>query len=39
MTHHIALENAEYGIRCNAILPGLIDTPMATASSERNVAH
>jgi len=29
LTHHIALTNAEYGIRCNAILPGLLDTPMA----------
>jgi len=29
MTQHIAMENAEYGVRCNAILPGLIDTPMA----------
>lgn len=41
MTHHIALENAEYGIRCNAILPGLIDTPMAIErrARERNVAR
>lgn len=39
LTHHIALENAEYGIRCNAILPGLIDTPMAIErrARERNV--
>jgi NAD(P)-dependent dehydrogenase (short-subunit alcohol dehydrogenase family) len=29
LTHHLALTNAEYGIRCNAILPGLLDTPMA----------
>ena len=29
MTHTLALENAEYGIRVNAILPGLMDTPMA----------
>jgi NAD(P)-dependent dehydrogenase (short-subunit alcohol dehydrogenase family) len=29
MTQHIALENAGYGIRANAILPGLMDTPMA----------
>ncbi|MEQ8335446.1 SDR family NAD(P)-dependent oxidoreductase [Nisaea sp.] len=29
MTHHIAMENAPYGIRANAILPGLVDTPMA----------
>ena len=41
MTHHLALENAEYGIRANAILPGLIDTPMAIErrASERNVAR
>ena len=29
MTQHIAMENAAHGIRANAILPGLIDTPMA----------
>jgi NAD(P)-dependent dehydrogenase (short-subunit alcohol dehydrogenase family) len=29
MTEHIAIRNAEYGIRANAILPGLMDTPMA----------
>ena len=29
LTHHIAISNAEYGIRCNTILPGLLDTPMA----------
>ncbi|MEQ9332024.1 SDR family oxidoreductase [Thalassobaculum sp.] len=39
LTHHIALENAEFGVRCNAILPGLIDTPMAIErrARERNV--
>jgi NAD(P)-dependent dehydrogenase (short-subunit alcohol dehydrogenase family) len=29
MTQHMAQENAEWGIRVNAILPGLMDTPMA----------
>ena len=29
LTHHLAIENAPYGIRVNAILPGLMDTPMA----------
>ncbi len=29
MTEHIAITNAPYGIRANAILPGLMDTPMA----------
>jgi NAD(P)-dependent dehydrogenase (short-subunit alcohol dehydrogenase family) len=29
LTQHIAAENAAYGIRANAILPGLMDTPMA----------
>lgn len=28
-TEHLAFENAEYGIRANVILPGLMDTPMA----------
>jgi NAD(P)-dependent dehydrogenase (short-subunit alcohol dehydrogenase family) len=39
MTHHLAMENAEYGIRANAILPGLIDTPMAIErrAREQNV--
>lgn len=29
LTHQIALENAKYNIRANAIMPGLINTPMA----------
>jgi NAD(P)-dependent dehydrogenase (short-subunit alcohol dehydrogenase family) len=29
MTQHMATENAPFGIRVNAILPGLMDTPMA----------
>ena len=29
LTHQLALENAPHGIRVNAILPGLMDTPMA----------
>ncbi|MEL6373655.1 MAG: SDR family NAD(P)-dependent oxidoreductase [Pseudomonadota bacterium] len=29
LTHHLAMENAPFGIRANAILPGLMDTPMA----------
>ena len=39
MTHHIAMENASYGIRANAILPGLMDTPMAIErrAREQNV--
>lgn len=28
-TQHVAAENARFGVRANAILPGLIDTPMA----------
>jgi NAD(P)-dependent dehydrogenase (short-subunit alcohol dehydrogenase family) len=30
-TRHVALEHAARGIRCNAILPGLMDTPMIRA--------
>lgn len=29
MTQHLAMENARFGVRANAILPGLMDTPMA----------
>lgn len=29
LTHSIAIGNAKYGIRVNAILPGLMETPMA----------
>ncbi|WP_142846208.1 SDR family NAD(P)-dependent oxidoreductase [Telmatospirillum sp. J64-1] len=29
LTQHVAAENAAFGIRANAIVPGLIDTPMA----------
>ncbi len=29
LTHHLAMANARYGIRANAILPGLMETPMA----------
>jgi NAD(P)-dependent dehydrogenase (short-subunit alcohol dehydrogenase family) len=29
LTEHIAVTQAQYGIRANVILPGLIDTPMA----------
>ena len=36
MTQNLAIENAEYGVRVNAILPGLMDTPMAI---ERRVAE
>lgn len=29
LTQHIAITNAQYGIRANTILPGLMNTPMA----------
>ena len=34
-TEQIATQNAEYGIRCNVILPGLMDTPMAVDTRAR----
>ncbi|WP_144641048.1 SDR family NAD(P)-dependent oxidoreductase [Bordetella genomosp. 13] len=41
MTQHLAMENAPHGIRANAILPGLIDTPMAIErrARERGVSR
>jgi len=40
LTHQIALENAKYNIRANAIMPGLMNTPMAIEgiSKARGVA-
>jgi NAD(P)-dependent dehydrogenase (short-subunit alcohol dehydrogenase family) len=36
MTQSVALSGARHGVRCNAILPGLMDTPMAIVGiSER----
>jgi NAD(P)-dependent dehydrogenase (short-subunit alcohol dehydrogenase family) len=34
-TEQIACQNAEYGIRANTILPGLMDTPMAVDTRAR----
>jgi len=34
-TKQIAIQNAEYGIRANSILPGLMDTPMAVDTRAR----
>lgn len=41
LTQQIAISNAKFGIRANAILPGLINTPMAIEgiSRERGVAR
>jgi NAD(P)-dependent dehydrogenase (short-subunit alcohol dehydrogenase family) len=35
-TEQVAIQNAEYGIRCNVILPGLMDTPMAVDTRARH---
>ena len=35
LTHSLAIGNAEYGIRVNAILPGLMNTPMAIETIAR----
>src|ERR1043166_5346201 len=34
-TKQIAIQNAEYGVRANVILPGLMDTPMAVDTRAR----
>jgi NAD(P)-dependent dehydrogenase (short-subunit alcohol dehydrogenase family) len=34
-TQQVAIRNAEYGIRANVILPGLMDTPMAVDTRAR----
>jgi len=34
-TKQVAIQNAEYGIRANVILPGLMDTPMAVDTRSR----
>lgn len=40
LTHQIAMENAKYNIRANAIMPGLMNTPMAIEgiSQSRGIA-
>ncbi len=35
-TQQVAIQNAEYGIRANTILPGLMDTPMAVDTRVRH---
>src|SRR5262249_5692188 len=34
-TQQVAIQNAEFGIRANVILPGLMDTPMAVDTRAR----
>jgi len=34
-TQQVAVQNAEFGVRANVILPGLIDTPMAVDTRAR----
>ena len=34
-TQQLAIHNAEYGVRANVILPGLMDTPMAVDTRAR----
>jgi NAD(P)-dependent dehydrogenase (short-subunit alcohol dehydrogenase family) len=37
LTQQVAAGNARHGIRCNAILPGLMDTPMAVDAVARRM--
>jgi NAD(P)-dependent dehydrogenase (short-subunit alcohol dehydrogenase family) len=39
LTQSLAIDNAEHGVRVNAIMPGLLDTPMAvdTLAATRNI--
>lgn len=38
LTENVAVLNAAYGIRCNTILPGLVDTPMGVDSRVREMS-
>jgi NAD(P)-dependent dehydrogenase (short-subunit alcohol dehydrogenase family) len=35
LTQHVAIRNAEYGVRANVILPGLLNTPVAVENRMR----
>ncbi|HVQ92424.1 MAG TPA: SDR family NAD(P)-dependent oxidoreductase [Mycobacteriales bacterium] len=35
LTQHVAIRNAAYGVRCNVILPGLLNTPVAVQNRMR----
>jgi NAD(P)-dependent dehydrogenase (short-subunit alcohol dehydrogenase family) len=35
VTQQVAIQNAEFGVRANVILPGLIDTPMPVDTRAR----
>jgi NAD(P)-dependent dehydrogenase (short-subunit alcohol dehydrogenase family) len=39
LTLSVATANAKYGLRCNAILPGLMDTPMAVEGVALATGH
>jgi NAD(P)-dependent dehydrogenase (short-subunit alcohol dehydrogenase family) len=39
LTQNIAIENAKYGIRANAILPGLMDTPLSVERRTKVMAQ
>ena len=39
LTQSVALHEAANGVRCNAVLPGLIDTPMAIVGNARREAR
>jgi NAD(P)-dependent dehydrogenase (short-subunit alcohol dehydrogenase family) len=39
LTVAVAINNAKYGVRCNAVLPGLMDTPLAIVAVSKAIGR